>query len=362
MAYSIEADIYLALYSSWISDVRPTTKSTPTGRGPTWRRCPHLAVGVQLGRREPRPAPGEFASDEAMAKLDRVRAAYDPDGRFHSWMGRSDGRRALPRLPRRRRRHSVRRFFNPKMAALPRHVATHSSTARRPIRRCSSSTTPQRVADEGYHQTERRLRVAATTAAIQVSVRTEMPGVTPAMWTWWFGWHGSDPAATSCGIRGLTSRRRWADSGGQGSYLGRTSIVREYLGSSMPTAAIQFVAAVRAGPHQVRDAVAICARLGSADLPVDIGWLIHHIRRPPTGPRCVRGSGWAGRTSPFARPRAWPTGVRPIRRGTGSCRDPRDLMVHCAQEMNHLAGFLPELYDAVRQRVAAPGAGLSPGW
>jgi hypothetical protein len=24
----------------------------------------------------------------------------------------------------------------------------------------------------------------------------------------------------------------------------------------------------------------------------------------------------------------------------------RDLLVHCAQEMNHLAGFLPELYEA----------------
>jgi len=23
-----------------------------------------------------------------------------------------------------------------------------------------------------------------------------------------------------------------------------------------------------------------------------------------------------------------------------------NLMVHCAQEMNHLAGFLPELYEA----------------
>jgi hypothetical protein len=25
--------------------------------------------------------------------------------------------------------------------------------------------------------------------------------------------------------------------------------------------------------------------------------------------------------------------------------DPRDLMVHCAQEMNHLVGFLPAQYD-----------------
>ena len=24
----------------------------------------------------------------------------------------------------------------------------------------------------------------------------------------------------------------------------------------------------------------------------------------------------------------------------------RNLLVHCAQEMNHLAGFLPELYEA----------------
>ncbi|MDT5224453.1 MAG: hypothetical protein QOG19_1860, partial [Mycobacterium sp.] len=29
-----------------------------------------------------------FASDEAMVKLDRVRAEYDPDGLFNSWMGR----------------------------------------------------------------------------------------------------------------------------------------------------------------------------------------------------------------------------------------------------------------------------------
>lgn len=32
--------------------------------------------------------PARFASDAAMAKLDRVRAEYDPDGLFNSWMGR----------------------------------------------------------------------------------------------------------------------------------------------------------------------------------------------------------------------------------------------------------------------------------
>ena len=32
--------------------------------------------------------PARFATDDAMAKLDRVRAEYDPDGLFNSWMGR----------------------------------------------------------------------------------------------------------------------------------------------------------------------------------------------------------------------------------------------------------------------------------
>ena len=42
-----------------------------------------VAADENLGQR-----PARFASDEAMAKLDRVRAKYDPDGLFNSWMGR----------------------------------------------------------------------------------------------------------------------------------------------------------------------------------------------------------------------------------------------------------------------------------
>jgi hypothetical protein len=37
--------------------------------------------------------------------------------------------------------------------------------------------------------------------------------------------------------------------------------------------------------------------------------------------------------------------VRPI--AARQLADPRDLMVHCAQEMGHLAGFLAELYAAL---------------
>jgi hypothetical protein len=35
--------------------------------------------------------------------------------------------------------------------------------------------------------------------------------------------------------------------------------------------------------------------------------------------------------------------IRPI--AAHQLPDPRDLLAHCAQEMNHLAGFLPAVYD-----------------
>ncbi len=79
MAYSIEADIYLALYGSWKDPADEA--STPTGRGPTWPRVAsggrHQLADENLGARR------RFASDAAMA-----RAEYDLDGLFNSWMGR----------------------------------------------------------------------------------------------------------------------------------------------------------------------------------------------------------------------------------------------------------------------------------
>ena len=65
------------------------------------------------------------------------------------------------------------------------------STARKAGWRCWRTKTPRRVADEGYQQTENGYGVLDD-GGYQVSVRTDMPGVTPRMWSWWFGWHGCD--------------------------------------------------------------------------------------------------------------------------------------------------------------------------
>lgn len=87
MAYSIEAEIYLALYGGWMDE-------TDDDKYVNWPRdnmaeMAHLATGIQLADENLGQRPAKFATDEAMARLDNARAAYDPDGRFYPWMGRA---------------------------------------------------------------------------------------------------------------------------------------------------------------------------------------------------------------------------------------------------------------------------------
>lgn len=127
-------------------------------------------------------------------------------------------------------------------------------------------------------------------------------------------------------------------------------MINEYIGSSMLSGAIQFVAPGEMGlPADTDDAVAVCARLGSGDAPVDVGWFVHHIRSTRAGSE-MRSRFWMGgphiavRNAPGVASKA----VRPIAsRILGNAETSgRNLLVHCAQEMNHLAGFLPELYES----------------
>lgn len=48
----------------------------------------HLSSGIQLADENLGRRPARFVSDENLARLDEVRATYDPDGLFHPWMGR----------------------------------------------------------------------------------------------------------------------------------------------------------------------------------------------------------------------------------------------------------------------------------
>ena len=80
------------------------------------------------------------------------------------------------------------------------------------------------ILDDGYQPTENgygHLR----DGGIQVSARTDMPGVTPAMWTWWFGWHGSDARRYKLWHPRAHVSARWDDDGPDGRYVGRTSLI-----------------------------------------------------------------------------------------------------------------------------------------
>lgn len=85
MAYSLEDRTYIALYGVWSGD--------DTGGAKTWAQdnmaaMAHLSSGMQLADENLGRRPMPFLAKDNLARLDALRAAHDPDGRFHAYMGR----------------------------------------------------------------------------------------------------------------------------------------------------------------------------------------------------------------------------------------------------------------------------------
>lgn len=176
---------------------------------------------------------------------------------------------------------------------------------------------------------------------------------------WWFGWHGAEteryklwhPQAhlfsqmryERAEVSGLTDRQR---------YIGNTSYVDEYVGPTIHRLAISFHEPRDFGldDHSFKDAgvsTAICARVGFSDRPIDTGYLIHLIRETPEGCE-MRSRFWLGevhlRDLRERNPIDRVLGSRFVRGLLLPERLSRDLLIHCAEEMNHLASFLPALF------------------
>jgi FAD/FMN-containing dehydrogenase len=86
MAYSMEDEIYLALYGCW-SDPADDERYADWPRS-NMAAMADLATGIQLADENLGERAARFTSDARMDRLDRIRAERDPDGRFHAWMGR----------------------------------------------------------------------------------------------------------------------------------------------------------------------------------------------------------------------------------------------------------------------------------
>jgi hypothetical protein len=230
----------------------------------------------------------------------------------------------------------------------------------------------RRLSAPGYHHMETGwTRIAHGT--LVVSCRTDMPGVTADMWDWWFGWHSTDTARYKLwhpdahqfatvgedrsADRSLTDRQR---------YIDNVSYVDEYVGATFARLAIRFVDPNTLGFTDRPGTTHICARVGTSDLPAAAGWLVHQVRPTDHGSE-MRSRFFLGRTAILDVPPhsvSNPLAARVLTSGIGRIalapavaavgririgdRFGHDLLHHCATEMNHLAGFLPNLYAEFR--------------
>ena len=191
--------------------------------------------------------------------------------------------------------------------------------------------------------------------AIVVAARTDLRDVTPAMIDWWFGWHSDSPERYKLWHPLAHVHAAWQSppapgSHGRARYVGATSIVDEYIGSALLRASIRFLPPASLGfadpsLDDVEQATIVCARTGLADVPVNVGYLVHHVRRTAGGSE-MRSRFWIG--GPYAAGRNTALGTV-LARAAGLFMPPteadaRALLVHCAEEMQHLARFLPALY------------------
>lgn len=182
---------------------------------------------------------------------------------------------------------------------------------------------------------------------LHVAVLTRMPEVTPAMIAWWFGeymqttehykrWHPRDHV--------------WMDWEGKqpGTHIGAKHLVHEYIGGRLNKLRIDFVPPqefLGDALERVPGALAVCARPGLLDQPIDLGRMIHLALPRPWGCE-LHSRFWLG----YIRSRSHSRLIERIgntpwfRRWRASDGMGRGLMIHCHEEMTTLAGFLPALF------------------
>ena len=249
-------------------------------------------------------------------------------------------------------------FYNPRVAVLPEHAKEallHGPVAGPLLPRLSDAPqllfTAETALENGFGIQD--------DGSLHVAILTDLPDVTPEMIDFCFGWHSSEPQRYKLWHPRAHLHAQWesaesvqlSKTKGRARYVGRTSFVDEYLGSTLTQAAISFLPpadldfdeSALADPQQ---ATVIAARVSLTNSPLEAGYLVHHVRRVAGGAQ-MRSRFWLG--GPYAAVRAGrfqmsvPSQVARLIR-TPTLDEGRDLLVHCSQEMSHLATFLPKLY------------------
>jgi hypothetical protein len=247
------------------------------------------------------------------------------------------------------------KFWNPNVAVVPDYV--RDALAQGPV--SEELLPPLSAAQDVFFGSNVPLINGfslVSDGSLRVASDVDMWRVTPAMIDWWFGWHSDSPERYKLWHPQAHVHARWAKAPpdgtqGRARYVGYTSIVDEYLGSTLIRGAISFVPPEAIGVRHESlkdggDATLVCAQLAVPGSPFTIGRLAHLVRRTSTG-SVMRSRFWIGGSHVKGRGvfsnAAAGLGRRLLK---ASADDGRDLLVHCTQEMAHLATFLPDLYAA----------------
>lgn len=194
---------------------------------------------------------------------------------------------------------------------------------------------------------------------ILVACETDMPGVTPSMIDWWFGWHlwsseryklwhPEDHTWT----QPEDNREHFDDD--RAKYIGNVSYVNEYLGDQHSKLAIAFEQPEEFGINDpyAGGCTAICARTTDRTLRVEGGAVVHRVVPTDAGSR-MKSAFWLGEMVPhwaiIGRILKPILNTRIIRKTIFNDTMVLNLLRHCSEEMNHLARFLPRLYREVRE-------------
>lgn len=247
------------------------------------------------------------------------------------------------------------KFYNGNIQTVPAHVQVALEQSPLPAGALPTFARVRAMQEHGHADVETGYTMESDGSA-HVAVLTPMPGVTPQMWDWWFAWHGCSAQRYKLWHPLSHIDAHWEDGRDDIAYVGRTSIIEEFIGTEKTRGAVRFTSPVEFGfsPEAVKntpEAVYICARVGHASLPVDYGYLLHQVRAVEGGSE-MRSRFWLGGAYIHVRKEGIIADVVSgfaQKMQSVSEQFAKDLLLHCAEEMNHLASFLPTLYADMNQ-------------
>lgn len=256
-------------------------------------------------------------------------------------------------------------YWTPLVAPLAKPVRDALLIGNQPAELFSPVSDASSLLLEGYQPVETGWTITSG-GDTRVFCLTPMPGVTPDMMLWWMAWHGSEAARYRLWHPRAHVSAAWADGGGEADdFVGRTSLVTEYIGASLTRIAIRFVPPSSVGLDEAllaqRGEAAICARVSLQNGGPELTTLIHHLRPTADGIE-MRSRFWILGES-LTLPEPFRSVVSRLARLFGPAGSPdaaQALLVHCAEEMAHLATFLPTLHREMGSAATESGVRALP--